>query len=229
MPLMTNQSDGAFTMRPHGSMVGSFGNCSDPKQWKNWEEVVLRREKIARNKWYGPEARRREYNMETRKWSAMTNERAQTAAEIIQLPAVGNAAFDRGDNDGALLAYTAYSAAATAQLDTENSMSQDRYPSPVSRTQSQQSSRRGSSAANPYGVTPDEAAILARFSHRHAKSRAQRLGRISCVSLLQGRFCFEHLLGSTAPASARLCIELFWLIRVLELLLLLLLLMVVFA
>ena len=109
------QSYESYTRRP-GHTHGSVYDCSDPKQWQNWDEVVLRREKIARNNWYGPEAEGREYSMETRKWSATVNPRVQSAAEIVQLPAIGNAAFDRGDNDAALLAYSAAERAVTAQL-----------------------------------------------------------------------------------------------------------------
>ena len=37
-------------------------------QWALWDEVVLRREKIAQSRWYGKEAEGRKYNMQTRKW-----------------------------------------------------------------------------------------------------------------------------------------------------------------
>lgn len=53
---------------------------------------------------------------ETRKWSPVVYRHQRSASEIVQLPAIGNAAFARGDNDGALLAYTDAVHVASAQL-----------------------------------------------------------------------------------------------------------------
>ena len=45
------QSTDAAQMRPNNGYHGY--NCSDPRQWAVWNEVVLRREKNSRTAWCG--------------------------------------------------------------------------------------------------------------------------------------------------------------------------------
>ena len=45
------QGTDAAQMRPNNGYHGY--NCSDPRQWAVWNEVVLRREKNSRNAWCG--------------------------------------------------------------------------------------------------------------------------------------------------------------------------------
>ena len=100
------QSEEAAQMRP-GKMKFIYGDCTDPRQWQLWDEVVLRREAHSRSMWYGPDAADREYNMETRRWEGNVPSRSLSTSEIIQLPAVGRKMQDMGDNDAALRAYGA--------------------------------------------------------------------------------------------------------------------------